>query len=161
MVTLREHGEYLRLALAMGLLDPLDIIAWADSEIAHLDRPPLELIDIALADRLSRYELFKQLDALPGCADREAAAHRVLGLLQNKLQRGEVTLSDTVKALEAYYNWATVPEAEGLRAYNFDDALFCADQNYYGTRESVRADIDDFLARYASDPGVGLSTGRS
>ena len=44
MISLREHAEYLRLALALGLLDQSDVVAWADGEIANSDTPPVELI---------------------------------------------------------------------------------------------------------------------
>lgn len=161
MASLRETGEYFRLALALGLIDPSDVIPWADAVIQALEAPPAELIDVSLAERLSRVEMMNRLSALPGCVDREAAAHCALGLLREMLRNDDITLHYAVKALEAYFNWADVPEAEGLRALNFDDALFCAEQGYCGTPDTVRTELEEFLAEYGSDPEVnpgGLPT---
>jgi hypothetical protein len=161
MVSLREHGEYLRLAIAMALLDESEVIAWADSEIAQSGCPSAELIDISMADPRARDELIKLLCALPGSADYEAAAHRVLGLLRAKLSFGEVSLRFAVRALEAYCSWARVSEKEGFLALSFDDAMSCADHGYYGTEDSVRADVEEFLRKYGSNPEAGLTTGHS
>lgn len=158
MASLREQGEYFRLALAMGLLDHSTVIAWADSEIERTETPCCALIDVALAGRLSRNDLIKLLAGLPGSADLELAAHRALGLLKKRYRQGEITMQAAIQSLQAYYSWASVPESEGLQAYNFDDALICAEYGYYGTTETVRAELEAFLAAFGCDPEAGGTT---
>ena len=45
MSSLREEAEYLRIAIAMGLLDTSAAVAWADRTIMALDVPPIEVIE--------------------------------------------------------------------------------------------------------------------
>lgn len=161
MAALREHAEYLRLALAMGLLDIPDVVAWADACIAACENAPIELIDVSLGGTRPRREMITLLGKIEGSADYTAAAHRALGLLRHLFVSADVSLNFAVEALQAYYNWARVSEQEREDAYMFDDLLYCAKQGYTGSLDSVRSELLAFLDRFAQDPELGLTNGCS
>ena len=147
---LREEAEYLQLALAMGLIDPGAVIDWADNMIAAVDNPPIQVIDVSLAASRPATDIMDLLQAVPGDGDPAAAALRVLALFLQRFRAGRVSLERAVDMLWAYSNWAAVPEDERLQAANFTDALFCAQQGYYGTPNSVRAAVEAFLVEHAA-----------
>jgi hypothetical protein len=148
METLRGQAEFLRLALAMGLIGQQDVVAWADTTIGALDEPPVEIIDVALAGNAPVHQVMSRLAEVPGQADLAASAHRALALLRQRVLRDEVSLEDAVRALAAYHCWARVPEQESLQAGNFEEWLYLAQQGKYGTLESVREELLLFLAEH-------------
>jgi len=151
MSSLREHGEYLCLALAMGLMDEPDIIEWADHEIAQLDAPPIELIDIALPKERPRIALMQQLRSLPGSANFVIAAHRAISLLRDKFQNNEIAFDHAVSSLSAYSSWANVSESEKLDARIIEHIFYEAKQGIHGTLDSVREELNGFLTAYSID----------
>jgi hypothetical protein len=152
MATLREEAEYLRLALAMGLLDKDAAVAWADRTILALDNPPIEVIEVSMAGNQPPDEMMKLLAAIPGEGDLTAAAHRVLKLLRDQLEAGKISLEEAADRLWTYHVCASVPEDERLQAGNFSDCWFCAQQGYWGSPDSVREDVMSFLAQQTSPP---------
>lgn len=147
MASLREEAEYLRLALAMALLDNDAAVAWADRTIMALDNPPIEIIEVSLAGNKPNDEMMRLLAAVPGQGDLTAVAHQVLGLLHKRLEVGDVSLEAAVEMLWAYHDWAAVSEDERLQAGNFSEYLFGAQEGYWGTLDSVREEIMGFLVR--------------
>ena len=152
---MREEAEYLRIALAMGLISKDAVVAWADRIIAALDEPLIQVIDVSLSAGRPEVEVMDLLAAVPGSGDLAAAAHRALGLLLQEFRAGRISLERVVEALWAYSNWATVPEGEQVQAVNFTDALFCAQRGYYGTLESVRSEIGSFLDEHVAGDAPG------
>jgi hypothetical protein len=149
MATLREEAEFHRLTLAMALTDVNAVVAWADQTIAALPEPPIQVIDVALAGSRPADELVDLLAVVPGRGNLTAVAHQVLGLLLRRFRNGEFSEELAVDMLWAYHNWADIPEQERLQAGNFADALCCAQQGYYGTLDSVREEILEFLGTHA------------
>jgi hypothetical protein len=92
------------------------------------------------------------LASIPGQGDLTLVAHQVLWLFRQRLDAGEIPLESAVEILGAYHSYAVVPEDESLAAYNFSEFLYCAQNGLYGTLESVREEIDRFLARHMSGP---------
>lgn len=159
---LREEAEYLRLALAMGLVTPDEVVAWADRQIAALDEPPIQVIDVSLAGSRPAIEIIGLLAAVPGSGDLVAAAHRSLGLFLRRFRAGGISLEQAADMLWAYSNWASVPEDERLWASNFTDVVNCLNLGYYGTPESVRSEVEEFLSRHSggvadAEPGAAAS----
>ncbi len=152
MTSLREQAEYLRLALAMTLVDEEAAIEWADRTILASDNPPVEVIDLSMAGDQPPDELMRLLASVPGQGNLAAVAHQVLGLLHGRLEVGDVTLEQATDMLWAYHDWAAVSEEEIDAAGNFSDYLYMAQMGAYGTLDSVREEILDFLARHMSQP---------
>jgi hypothetical protein len=148
---LREEAEYLRLALAMGLVTPAEVVAWADRQIAALDEPPIELIDVSLAGSRSPVQVMDLLKAIPGDGDLTAAAHRALGRLLKEFRAGGLSPEQVADMLSAYSNWASVPAGERTAASTFRELVYCMRQGWFGTSESVRSEFEDFLVRNSAE----------
>jgi hypothetical protein len=156
---LGEKAEYLRLVLAMGLITPDEVVAWADRLIAALDDPPIQVIDVSLAGSRPAVEIMDLLAAVPGRGDLAAAAHQALGLFLRRFRAGGISLEQAAEMLWAYSNWASIPEGERLWASNFTDAVYCLRHGYAGTDASVRAEVEEFLAQHSvgapeAEPGA-------
>jgi hypothetical protein len=132
----------------MGLMSQRDVIAWADNIIGTCEEPPIEVIDVALAGGLPAHEVMSRLAQIPGEGDLAAAAHRALGLLRQRLARGEISLEGAVQALAAYHCWARVPQGESLAAGNFEEWLYLARAGLYGSLQSVREELIRFLTEH-------------
>jgi hypothetical protein len=152
MASLRVQAEYLRLALAMSLLEKDAAVSWADRTILGSKDPPIEVIEVSLATNKPSDEMMDLLAVVPGEGDLTAAAHQVLALLRKRLAVGEVTLEAAVVMLEVYSQLAIVPEEELLRAANFGEYLYLAQERYSGSREGVGNEVLNFLAQQTSGP---------
>lgn len=150
MQTLREEAEELRLSLLMDLVEPADVIAWADRRIADLLIAPIEIINISLVSDQASDELTRLLRLVPGPADLTLAAHRVLHVLRTRLFGVDLPLVAVADRLWVYSSQADVPEAERLAAANFRYEFECL--AYYGTPEGLGAEMEKFLAEHASAP---------
>ncbi len=150
MPPLREEAESLCLGLMMGLVQPVEVISWADRAIAEMANPPIEVIDIATSTRQPSDELARLLKRVPGPANLTAAAHRVLGILRARLVAHDLALDFVVNSLWIFSIEATIPEVERRAASNFSDEYECLD--YYGTAESLRDEVVRFLAEHTSEP---------
>lgn len=150
MPPLREEAETLRLGLLMGLVEPEEVVAWADRVIIELAAPPIEVIDIAMASRQPADEVARLLARVPGPADFTAAAHRALGILQERFLAGNLPLEVVADMLYVYSTAAKIPEAERQMAAIFIDEYYLS--SYYGTIEfsGLRNEIGRFLAEHTA-----------
>jgi hypothetical protein len=144
MASLKEQAEYQRLALAMKLVSIEDVVAWADSILASLREPPIEIINVSLAGNRYADEVVDLLAQVQGLGDIEAAAHQVLAILGSKVQDGQITLESAVDRLLTYSNVAAVSEHEQMKASNFQGLLYCVQHDYCGTMEDIRDEIVGF-----------------
>ncbi len=151
MPPLREEAETLRLGLMMGLVQPGEVVSWADQVVAEMADPPIEVIDVAVATRQPPDELARLLKRVPGPADLMAAAHRVLGILQARAVGYDLALGSIADMLWVYSSEAVIPEAERQAASNFSYEY--EDLAYYGTPESLSEEVGRFLAVHAAEPG--------
>ena len=148
MASIREEAEHFRVALAMGLLDRGEVVAWADRIIMDLDNPPGKIIEVSLAGARPADELERLLADIPGPADVALAAHAVLGILRERLEAGAVTLASAVDMLWTYHQVAAIPESEKLQASVISYLLDSAIDGYYGTIEGVREEVLRFLNQH-------------
>ncbi len=150
MPTLREEAEFLALALAMGLVEKAEVIAWADGHIVDMDVPPIEIIDVSLAGGMQPKEVVPLLKRVRGTGDLTAVAHQVLGLLRRRLLCGAVTPPQADAALSAYLSVAEVPSVEWLAI--LDRHNYVAEPGDTWTDVSPNGGTADFLDRHAVDP---------
>jgi hypothetical protein len=149
--SLKEEAEYLRLTLAMGLTTPDEVVGWADGQIAALDEPPIQVVDVSLAGSQPAFEIMCLLSAVPGGADLTRAAHRALGLFRCRFRAGGISLEQAAEMLWAYSIWASVSEDEQLRASNFRYVVNCLHLGHLRTPESVLKEVEEFLTLYLGE----------
>ena len=123
MSSLREDAEYLRVALAMGLIDNGLAIAWADRMVMELEKPPLELIDVSSATKQPRDELMRLLAKVPGAGDLSRVAREALWLLRERFEAGEIPLETAVEMIAAFATFAESPSTEWAAADALSELL--------------------------------------
>lgn len=83
----KEEAEALRLALEAGLASVADAVAWADGVIVADTPADAAVIEVALAEGRTSYEMAALLAAVPGVADPVRVVRRHLGDLLRALDR--------------------------------------------------------------------------
>ena len=151
MPTLQEQAETHRLARMMGLVEPSDVISWADRLIAEMADPPIHVIEIALATNQSAVGLASMLRKITGNESLEQSAHRVLYLLKARFDEG-MPLDVVTNMLYVYSIEAEISEHERDHASHFYYAY--EDLQYHGSAQSLSGDIAEFLSRYAAYPST-------
>ena len=132
----------------MGLVLPSDVVAWADRVVGELAIPPIEVIDVAIAERQPPDELARLLKRVLGPDDLTTAAHRVPSLLRARRVGDDLALKAVADMLWVYSTEAVISEAEREAAANFSYEYECL--AYYGTPES----LDDEVIRF---PGISCA----
>lgn len=146
-LTLATIAEYFRLGIEIGLLEPESARAWANSEIARLDAPPYEIIEVSWSKDLS--SLLDALSSVPGERDRQSAGRWLLGLLRERLPRPESELQHAASQAMRIAQAAELGDDEYYRFDAVDDELSLARNNVYGSVEECRS---TFLAELAAYP---------
>ena len=82
--THKEQAEYFRVCLAMELITSDVIVSWADSIIAELDKPPVEIIEVCLADVGDPEDVQARLADVSGEGDLIKARHMVCAKLHEE-----------------------------------------------------------------------------
>ncbi len=95
----------------MGLVLPSDVVAWADRVVGELAIPPIEVIDVAIAERQPPDELARLLKRVLGPDDLTTAAHRVLSLLRARRVGDDLALKAVADMLWIYSTEAVISEA--------------------------------------------------
>ena len=139
--------------LALGCVDPRDVVAWVYTLIVEAHVPHEFLIDAALSET-RRGELITALEKFaattrPG--DASGVWSAVLGGLHAWLLKHP---DDGPRIAQALYEMAVAGEypdsdAEG-EMYTWDDQYELAVTGVYGARDEVDANLRTFLARYAA-----------
>jgi hypothetical protein len=150
-VSLRNDAEELAMAIELGFATVDDAVSWADGKIAALDRPPFELIEVAMSRRLPAAEVAHRLRAIPGTADIPFAARRVISRMGLALQSGAATPERIASALYGMYLAGQIPEpdAEWPMA-SLDDVFALAGQGIHFSGEKADRELREFLRRYSA-----------
>lgn len=143
-------AEYLRIGLTSGLLLPEDAANWAISEIARLDAPPYELIELSYAK--TPLDAIEALASVQGERDRKVAGGWALARLRESLRGPDFDVR-----LAAHQAMRIVRAAEfgDEIYYRFDmieDEVSLALTGAYGTLEDCRTRLLDELASYPMPP---------
>jgi hypothetical protein len=149
---LDKKAAYYRLGLQLGTHTVADVIAWADSEIAKLAEPPVDLIDLALMTSASRYDVFDQLGALSGTVKPLDVVETVLKDAHTLLKADPNFGPSLARGLYEFYVECgyEVPNRL-LPIASFDDAYALA-RNGIDTVEEVYQRLLAFTAEFQDAP---------
>lgn len=151
-MSIKAHAETFRLALILGLVEPFDVIQWADREVmteAASEVPAL--LDISLAAHRPVAELTSLLSAVPGDANRSVVGRYLAAQLLDGLKSGRLDIVTVARAMFRLLHEGYAPDSEFENmAYVADDGVDLALQQTYGTLEEVHLDVLRFLERYAN-----------
>jgi hypothetical protein len=151
MPTLNEDAAFLRLALVHGVVSVAEVVAWADAEIAALERPHPVLIEISTSGRRTPGEVAAELDPLASGCDDVKQMDRLFAAMYHTLSHDFEASRRIASTLYSFALSGMMPSgdaSEGAMLY-FDDALDLAFDGVYGTVDGVVHEMLRFLAPYA------------
>ena len=70
MVNIKVIAEVLRIGLQIGLFSKTEVIKWADHTIETLDRPSIEIIEVALSSNDNLVNIISKLKNIKGIYDK-------------------------------------------------------------------------------------------
>lgn len=150
---LESMAAYYRLGLQLGTHSVADVITWADSEIAELVEPPVELIDLALMQNSSRADVAGKLGALTGTIKALDVLDSVLGKAHEVLKTDPTFGPTLAHGLYALYEECSYEIPDRLIPIaGFDDEYALAMQGTYGTVEDVYLDLLAFTGQFQDAP---------
>lgn len=92
LLNVRVFADFASDALHFKLLDPDNVIAWADSMIAESSIPPDWLMDLSLADRSDTLSVCSALRNVPGRPDPEKSLRLVNALVLREWRLGRLPI---------------------------------------------------------------------
>ncbi|QOV91681.1 hypothetical protein [Humisphaera borealis] len=147
---LRVLAQFASDAIHFELLDPANVIVWADSLIAESDIPPPWLIDLSLVDPSDSLAVRAALRAVPGEPDVDQSDRLLNSLVLREWQRGKLTTQRICTIGWQLYTrdpdrreltqWGVVVDHSGEQ---LDDGCI--------SKETMRETIDQELVPFADD----------
>jgi len=145
-----HQAALVRDGLRLGLCEVRDVVQWADHQLARLENPPYELIELSLLgssvhDAASKLrELSESISVAETLPVLLSAANK---LLQTETEFGPIL----AEALYQIYiqNSAILPESFSMCGY-FDDAYSLATSGTFGTLGGVYRELLEFTAGFKS-----------
>lgn len=144
--TLATIAEYFRIGLEVGLLSPEKASAWATSEVARMEDPPYELIDVSWSKGLA--STLVALSSVQGERDKHLAGSWLLGQLRESLPHSDADLHLVARQAMQVARAAELGDETYYRFDMVDDELSLARTKVYGTVEECRVNLLSELARY-------------
>lgn len=150
-MNLCEQAEAFRLLLLMGVVDPSEVIAWADRLIEEQDSVPDWLLDVSLAAKQDAWTIETKLRNLPGEWSRKAAAHTAMARFAEEFQiHDKFTSMEAAHMLKVWVGSAKVNEDDWQTAM---EPSWIADEIAFGnaTDKDVVASINACIEHFRAE----------
>jgi hypothetical protein len=134
----------------VGFFDKSDIVRWADSQIAAMDKPSDALLDLAMirdAHPLDVIKLLKTIRVEPASADSIATQIGFIGICFTK---SRITLRAAIRGLYALTREPGTSPDQSSTIYWLDDAYDLAIAGTYGSLDDVEAGLRNFVVPYTA-----------
>jgi hypothetical protein len=141
----KDIADFFRLGLLGGILPVHEPVVWADSLIAASDSPELAALELSVSEAQGRLAAIDALKAFAGPSDDTLPTHLLLARCHQLVcsaQSDEFTVLSALRGLP-------LPDDIYSRIDSLDDAKHLAEHEHYGTLDDVRADVREFLSRFA------------
>jgi hypothetical protein len=139
-----------RYALLSGMVEPSEVVAWADAWIWRLDEVPDALVEVSLGGSHLN-ELLPALGQLAEQPMSSEAASLLFGLFALHLAQRPEEIRAVTSLLERLAIEQALPDHLSAEAYRSDDAQCLAEERMFDPTE-VRRDILAFLHRHGARP---------
>ena len=143
-------AEYFRIGLTAGLLLPEDASSWAISEIARLDAPPYELIEVSYAK--TPLDAIAALASVQGDRDRQMAGAWALARLRESLCKPDVDVHSAAHQAMRIVRAAEFGDDIYYRFDLIEDEVSLALTKAWGTLEDCRTHLLNELPSYPLPP---------
>jgi hypothetical protein len=143
-------AEYFRIGLTAGLLRPEEASNWAIFEIARLDAPPYELIEVSYAK--TPLDAIAALASVQGERDRQVAGGWALAQLRESLRHSDLDVRSAARQAMRIVRAAEFGDEICYRFDMIEDEVALALTGAYGTLEDCRTHLLNELSSYPLPP---------
>jgi len=142
------EANILRCGYDVGYFDKSDIARWADRQIAAIDDPCTELLDLSMNRNTHPFDVMQLLRSL-GAADPAATIQAQIGFIGLLYDKQELTTQRAIRGLFALVHESGITEDEKSQIDYLDDGYDLAAAGSYGTIDEIERDLKDFVSPYA------------
>jgi len=144
-----QKAAELRLCLRAGLIEPSEIIKWADQIIADSNEYDDDIANISLINPNSRKEIISLLGHIVDEADEWEALRGTMGIMHETLLVDQSRAKSFASFLESIWveNNYTVPD-DMVFIVGIDDEFYLASEGIYGNVEEATSSLISNLSRY-------------
>jgi hypothetical protein len=132
----------------VGYFDKSDIARWADRQIAAVENPCTELLDLSMIRHTHPLDVMKLLRSLAS-ADARATIQTRIGFIGLLYDKRRLTSQLAIRALFALAHEPGVTADEKSQIYYLDDGYDLAIAGTYGTMNDIQRQLKDFASPYA------------
>ena len=138
---LRREAAVYRYALIGGMVESLEVVAWADAWIGRLDECPDAVVGVSMGTS-REYDLFASLAELAEKPVSDEALRLLCRMMSTFLEKHPKKLETVTHLLARLALDRAVPEEWSSEALRFDDARWLAEDGIF----DVKAVQDEVLA---------------
>lgn len=152
---MREACAYFRMGIRTGVLHHQAAKDWAHAVVAAMEQPPVEIIEIAVAN--GHDACLEALD-LAASAECGAAAGRLMGDIADRVRADGIGPAEALGLASRVADAAGLPVEVHADLHALEDELALAIDGMYSSPEAVAQDIVTALSRYSTQlapAGVG------
>jgi hypothetical protein len=146
--SIADDADILRCGYNMGYFDKPDIERWADSQIAAIDTPADDLLNLSMIRETHPVDVLNSLKSLSAHTPPEQSVATQIGFIGLCYCEGKITLEAAVRALFGVREEIGVSSEQKSAIYWLDDAYDLALAGYYGTRDEVEVELRRFVSPY-------------
>lgn len=142
------EADVLRIGFKLGFFGKPDIARWADRQIAAIDEPSPELIDLSMNQRVDPHDLLKLLEAF-GQTDSRQRVETEIGFLGLLLSSQRITVERAIRALWSLVHAPGITDEQQSQIAYLDDGYDFALAGTYATMSEIEAELRAFVTPYA------------
>jgi len=138
----------LKVFVSHGLLDKVEIIGWADKEIAKTDDPDDYLIDLSLIGTKSTNQITDLLSEFINKTISITAGRAIIGLTWEKIKSKDIDYKKGLDVIYSVHGQFPFTDIEINYISHADDALDLAIRKIWGDKDEIEREIKSFLECY-------------
>ncbi len=147
--SMSAEADVLRCGYHVGYFDKSDIARWADRQIATIEDPCTELLDLSMIRQTHPLDVTKLLRSL-GAADLAATIETQIGFIGLLYEERKITTQLAIRGLFALVHEPDTTADQQSQIYYLDDGYDLAVAGTYGTMNEIERELKDFVSPYAT-----------
>jgi len=132
----------------VGFFDKTDIERWADHQIAIIDEPSTELLDLSMIRNTHPLDVMNTLRKL-GSADPLTSVQTRIGFIGLLFDKNRIDTRLAIRGLWSLILESGITDAQKSQIYYLDDGYDLAVAGTYGSLDDVERELRDFVTPYA------------
>ena len=144
------EADVLRIGFDIGFFNKADIARRADRQIAAINEPSLQMIELSMNQDVDPHDISKYLSSISQTDEQwKVAAH--IGFIGLLYASQRLTTEKAVRSLWSLVYAPGITDEQRSDIYYLDDAYDLADAGHYGTMAELERDLREFVSSHANN----------